>query len=67
MFGYLRMYPYKIFKMFYAFRTGKRTRYGLLQDGYNSMIRYYKNNFTDGFRQVGIFATAFFLTEILDT
>ena len=33
-------------------RTGKRTKWGLLKDGYNSMIRYYKNNFTDGFRQV---------------
>lgn len=35
-------------------RTGKRSKYGLLQDGVNSMIRYYKNNFTDGFRQDGI-------------
>ncbi|CAB4036756.1 phosphatidylinositide phosphatase SAC1-B, partial [Paramuricea clavata] len=35
-------------------RTGKRTRWGLLQDGYNSMIRYYKNNFSDGFRQDAI-------------
>lgn len=25
---------------------------GLLMDGWNSMIRYYKNNFSDGFRQV---------------
>lgn len=33
-------------------RTGKRTRVGLLMDGWNSMIRYYKNNFSDGFRQV---------------
>lgn len=32
-------------------RTGKRTRFGLLKDGVNSMTRYYKNNFTDGFRQ----------------
>jgi len=35
-------------------RTGKRTRKGLLQDGVNSMIRYYKNNFADGFRQDSI-------------
>ncbi|XP_046842315.1 phosphatidylinositol-3-phosphatase SAC1-like isoform X2 [Xenia sp. Carnegie-2017] len=35
-------------------RTGKRTRWGLLQDGYNSIIRYYKNNFSDGFRQDAI-------------
>ena len=33
-------------------RTGKRTKFGMLKDGYNSAIRYYKNNFTDGFRQV---------------
>ncbi|XP_072024166.1 LOW QUALITY PROTEIN: phosphatidylinositol-3-phosphatase SAC1-B-like [Amphiura filiformis] len=32
-------------------RTGKRTRLGLLKDGVNSAIRYYKNNFVDGFRQ----------------
>lgn len=35
-------------------RTGKRTRWGLLMDGWNSMIRYYKNNFSDGFRQDSI-------------
>lgn len=33
-------------------RTGKRTQWGLIMDGWNSMIRYYKNNFSDGFRQV---------------
>ena len=33
-------------------RTGKRSRMGLMKDGYNSMIRYYYNNFSDGFRQV---------------
>lgn len=32
-------------------RTGKRRLYGKLQDGLNSCIRYYKNNFEDGFRQ----------------
>ncbi|XP_050355860.1 phosphatidylinositol-3-phosphatase SAC1 [Nymphalis io] len=32
-------------------RTGKRTRLGLLKDGINSLTRYYKNNFSDGFRQ----------------
>ncbi|XP_047540427.1 phosphatidylinositol-3-phosphatase SAC1 [Vanessa atalanta] len=32
-------------------RTGKRTRLGLLRDGINSLTRYYKNNFSDGFRQ----------------
>ncbi|XP_076813985.1 phosphatidylinositol-3-phosphatase SAC1-like [Clavelina lepadiformis] len=32
-------------------RTGKRTKLGLLKDGYNSAVRYYMNNFTDGFRQ----------------
>ncbi|XP_068566902.1 phosphatidylinositol-3-phosphatase SAC1-A [Cebidichthys violaceus] len=35
-------------------RTGKRTRWGLVMDGWNSMIRYYKNNFSDGFRQDSI-------------
>uniref|UniRef100_A0A669CAZ8 SAC1 like phosphatidylinositide phosphatase a n=1 Tax=Oreochromis niloticus TaxID=8128 RepID=A0A669CAZ8_ORENI len=35
-------------------RTGKRTRWGLMMDGWNSMIRYYKNNFSDGFRQDSI-------------
>ncbi|XP_048882219.1 phosphatidylinositol-3-phosphatase SAC1-B [Brienomyrus brachyistius] len=35
-------------------RTGKRTYWGLLMDGWNSMIRYYKNNFSDGFRQDSI-------------
>ena len=33
-------------------RTGKRTFAGLLQDGVNSMVRYWKNNFMDGKRQV---------------
>ncbi|KAK5862813.1 hypothetical protein PBY51_018173 [Eleginops maclovinus] len=35
-------------------RTGKRTQWGLLMDGWNSMIRYYKNNFSDGYRQDSI-------------
>lgn len=33
-------------------RTGKRSVQGAIQDGINSLTRYYKNNFTDGFRQV---------------
>jgi hypothetical protein len=33
-------------------RTGKRTFVGLMRDGYNSAIRYLKNNFNDGYRQV---------------
>ncbi|KAH9509478.1 Phosphatidylinositide phosphatase SAC1 [Bulinus truncatus] len=32
-------------------RTGKRTIYGALLDGYNSAVRYVKNNFQDGSRQ----------------
>ncbi|EMD41635.1 hypothetical protein CERSUDRAFT_128571 [Gelatoporia subvermispora B] len=32
-------------------RTGKRTRAGMLEDGYNSVMRYLKNNFFDGARQ----------------
>lgn len=35
-------------------RTGKRTVFGALKDGLNSMTRYYKNNFNDGFRQDSI-------------
>ncbi|RWS02429.1 phosphatidylinositide phosphatase SAC1-A-like protein, partial [Dinothrombium tinctorium] len=35
-------------------RTGKRTRSGLIKDGINSLLRYYKNNFADGFRQDSI-------------
>ena len=34
-------------------RTGKRSRRGLLDDGLNSVMRYLKNNFFDGPRQVG--------------
>lgn len=32
-------------------RTGKRTKMGVAKDGINSLTRYYKNNFADGFRQ----------------
>jgi len=32
-------------------RTGKRTILGVLRDGYNSAVRYFKNNFFDGYRQ----------------
>eukprot|EP00048_Salpingoeca_helianthica_P017296 m.236546 g.236546 ORF g.236546 m.236546 type:complete len:599 (-) comp20649_c0_seq1:102-1898(-) len=35
-------------------RTGKRTKQGMLQDGVNSAMRYYKNNFADGLRQDSI-------------
>ncbi|PWA26306.1 hypothetical protein CCH79_00018798 [Gambusia affinis] len=35
-------------------RTGKRTVWGAVMDGWNSAIRYYKNNFSDGFRQDSI-------------
>lgn len=30
-------------------RTGKRTKAGEMQDGKHSLIRYYINNFTDGY------------------
>lgn len=33
-------------------RTGKRTKVGALEDGYKSVMRYIKNNFFDGARQV---------------
>ncbi|XP_076297594.1 phosphatidylinositol-3-phosphatase SAC1 [Lasioglossum baleicum] len=32
-------------------RTGKRTKLGAMKDGINALTRYYKNNFTDGYRQ----------------
>lgn len=32
-------------------RCGKRTAYGVMRDGFNSLLRYYYNNFNDGFRQ----------------
>jgi len=35
-------------------RTGKRTTRGALQDGYNSVMRYYLNNLIDGERQDAI-------------
>jgi len=35
-------------------RTGKRTPMGAIRDGVNSLVRYYKNNFSDGFRQDAI-------------
>ncbi|KAM7533700.1 hypothetical protein Aperf_G00000121153 [Anoplocephala perfoliata] len=35
-------------------RTGKRTFNGALMDGYYSAVRYYLNNFVDGFRQDAI-------------
>ena len=35
-------------------RTGKRSKEGALQDGYNSVMRYVRNNFFDGDRQVSI-------------
>lgn len=35
-------------------RTGKRTKKGLMNDAVNSLTRYYKNNFNDGFRQDSI-------------
>lgn len=33
-------------------RTNKRTRQGLLEDGYKSVLRYLRNNYFDGARQV---------------
>lgn len=35
-------------------RTGKRTMVGAMWDGVNAMVRYYKNNFRDGYRQVDL-------------
>jgi len=33
-------------------RTGKRTKMGAMNDLQNSIVRYVKNNFKDGVRQV---------------
>ena len=35
-------------------RTGKRSQKGVMKDGFNSLSRYYINNFKDGLRQVKI-------------
>lgn len=35
-------------------RTNKRTRKGALEDGLKSIVRYLKNNFFDGARQVRV-------------
>lgn len=48
----LNAYIYYILFTISLCRTGKRTQWGLIMDGWNSLIRYYKNNFSDGFRQV---------------
>lgn len=46
-------------------RTGQRTKLGALEDGRRSAIRYFKNNFADGFRQVrGYLANKIFLILI---
>ena len=46
------MFQDDVIILFVIFRTGKRTPIGALKDGVNSAIRYYYNNFADGFRQV---------------
>jgi hypothetical protein len=56
-------------------RTGKRTKRGALDDGMNSLQRYYLNNFLDADRQEGMdllvgyanFSNAAFLEEDVDT
>lgn len=45
-------------------RTGRRTYLGALRDGANSLLRYYKNNLKDGFRQVIIEGPLF---EVVDS
>lgn len=35
-------------------RMGRRTLRGMVNDLTNSLVRYYKNNFRDGFRQVSL-------------
>lgn len=46
-------------------RTGKRTKWGLVRDGINSLTRFYKNNFADGFRQVRRFLSGVIVTVIV--
>ncbi|KAG8572276.1 hypothetical protein GDO81_011999 [Engystomops pustulosus] len=50
-------------------RTGKRTQWGLVMDGWNSLIRYYKNNFSDGFRQdsIDLFLGNYSVEEVYST
>ncbi|XP_066441714.1 phosphatidylinositol-3-phosphatase SAC1 [Eleutherodactylus coqui] len=50
-------------------RTGKRTHWGLIMDGWNSLIRYYKNNFSDGFRQdsIDLFLGNYSVEEVYST
>ncbi|XP_077125538.1 phosphatidylinositol-3-phosphatase SAC1 isoform X5 [Ranitomeya variabilis] len=50
-------------------RTGKRTQWGLIMDGWNSLIRYYKNNFSDGFRQdsIDLFLGNYSVEEVYST
>lgn len=36
----------------FVYRTGQRTKVGALRDLQNSIVRYVKNNFLDGARQV---------------
>ncbi|VEL38363.1 unnamed protein product [Protopolystoma xenopodis] len=56
----LRRYEYKdgvallTVSSHYFFSKGKRTFLGILMDGYHSAMRYYYNNFSDGFRQDAI-------------
>lgn len=47
-------------------RTGKRTKQGNLEDGYKSVMRYVKNNFFDGDRQVSFFFHIKFRAEMKD-
>ena len=48
----------------FVFRSGKRTFYGLIKDGYNSAIRYYYNNFSDGYRQVYFHTVIYYVKEL---
>lgn len=45
-------------------RTGKRGFKGLLQDGVNSVMRYMKNNYFDGTRQVCYSLEPFFFGSL---
>jgi hypothetical protein len=45
-------------------RLNKRTKQGLLEDGYKGLLRYLKNNHFDGARQVRRFLLGDFFTEL---
>ena len=52
------------FDYFLKLRLGKRTTYGLMRDGVNSLQRYFINNFYDGFRQVSFLISLHYFSHL---